>query len=145
VGDERMYSVFLFGTLKEGFPNSSTNKGSRVDGEFLTKVRYPLYLVGERYSPWLVLSEGEGFQIRGQVFTIDEATLDDMDRLERIHQADGYRRVQVEVISESTGEEMQVFVYVKPPAQLEGMLVQLGPLAEYELEHALLYQKRNSR
>jgi len=137
-----MYSVFLFGTLKEGFPNSSTNKGSRVAGDFLTKNRYPLYLVGERYSPWLVLSEGEGFQVGGQVFTVDEAILDDMDRLERIHAADGYRRVQVQVISQSTCKEMQAFVYVKPPEQLEGMLIQLGPIAEYELEHASLYQKR---
>jgi gamma-glutamylaminecyclotransferase len=141
-GDERMYSIFLFGTLKEGFPNSSANKGSRVAGEFITKNRYPLYLVGERYSPWLVLSEGEGLQVRGQVFTVDEATLGDMDRLERIHKTDGYRRVQVQVFSKSTDEEMQVFMYVKPPQQLEGMLVQLGPIAEYELEHASLYQKR---
>jgi len=142
-GDDRMYRVFVFGTLKQGFPNSGKNKGSRVSGEFLTKNRYPLYLVGERYSPWLVLSTGEGFQIRGQVFMVDEATLSDMDRLERIHQADGYRRVQMPVFSESTNEEMQVFVYVKPPEQLEGMLVQLGPIAEYELEHSSLYQKRN--
>jgi len=137
-----MHSVFVFGTLKEGFPNAGTNKGSRVAGEFFTINRYPLYLVGERYSPWLVLSEGEGFQVRGQVFTVDEATLGDMDRLERVHEADGYRRVQVQVFSESSNEEMQVFVYVKPAQQLEGMLVQLGPIAEYELEHASLYQKR---
>ena len=137
-----MHSVFVFGTLKEGFPNSGTNKGSRVAGEFFTINRYPLYLVGERYSPWLVLSEGEGFQVRGQVFTVDEATLGDMDRLERIHKTDGYRRVQVQVLSESSNEEIQVFVYVKPLEQLEGMLVQLGPIAEYELEHASFYQKR---
>ncbi len=138
-----MYAVFAFGTLKEGFPNSGTNQGSRVSGEFFTKYRYPLYLVGERYSPWLVLSEGEGFRIRGQVFMVDEAGLSDMDRLERTHQTDGYRRVQMPVFSESTYEEMQVFVYVKPPEQLEGMLVQLGPIAEYELKHSSLYQKRN--
>ena len=138
-----MYAVFVFGTLKEGFPNSSANKGSRVSGEFLTKNRYPLYLMGERYSPWLVFSKGEGYQIRGQVFMVDEAGLSDMDRLERIRQADGYRRVQLPVFSESTNEEMQVFVYVKPPEQLEGMLVQLGPIAEYELKHSSLYQKRN--
>jgi gamma-glutamylaminecyclotransferase len=138
-----MHAVFVFGTLKQGFPNSSTNNGSRVAGEFLTINRYPLYLVGERFSPWLVLSEGEGFQVRGQVFTVDEATLGDMDCLERIHKTDGYRRVQVQVFSESTREEMQVFVYAKPSRQLEGMLVQLGPIAEYELEHASLYQKRS--
>jgi len=137
-----MFPVFVFGTLKEGFPNSGTNKGSRIAGEFLTSNRYPLYLVGERYSPWLVLSEGEGFQVRGQVFRVDEATLGDMDRLERIHAADGYRRVQMPVIPEFTNEEIQVFVYVKLPQQLEGMLVQFGPIAEYELKHSSLYQKR---
>ncbi len=138
-----MYPVFVFGTLKAGFPNSSTIKGSRVSGEFLTKDRYPLYLVGDRYSPWLVLSKGEGFQVRGQVFMVDEATLSDLDRLERIHETDGYHRVQMPVFSESTNVEMQVFVYVKSPQQLEGMLVQLGPIAEYELEHSSLYRKRN--
>ena len=137
-----MNPVFVFGTLKEGFPNSSANKGSRVAGEFLTSNRYPLYLIGERYSPWLVLSKGEGFQVRGQVFMVDEATLCDIDRLERIHAADGYRRVQMPVFSESTNVEMQVFVYVKPPQQLEGLLIQLGPIPEYELKHASLYQKR---
>jgi gamma-glutamylaminecyclotransferase len=137
-----MYPVFLFGTLKQGFPNSGTNKGSRVPGEFLTRNRYPLYLVGERHSPWLVLSEGEGFQVRGQVFMVDEATLGDMDLLERIHEPDGYRRIEMLVFSESTNEEMQVFVYVKPPQQLEAVLVQLGPIAEYKLEHSSLYQNR---
>jgi len=139
-----MHSVFLFGTLKEGFPNSGTNRGTRVPGNFLTKNRYPLYLVGERHSPWLVLSEGGGFQVRGQVFMLDEATLIDMDRLERTHETDGYRRVQMSVLSEITNEEMHVYVYVKPPEQLKGMLVQLGPIAEYELEHSSLYQKRRA-
>jgi gamma-glutamylaminecyclotransferase len=137
-----MYSVFVFGTLKDGFPNSGANKGSRIAGEFLTSNRYPLYLVGERYSPWLVLSEGEGFQVRGQVFRVDEATLGDLDRLERTHAADGYRRVLMPVISEFTNEETPVFVYVKLPQQFEGELVQLGPIAEYELRHSSLYRKR---
>jgi len=140
-----MNPVFVFGTLKQGFPNSGINKGSRVAGEFVTKDRYPLYLVGERYSPWLVLNEGAGFQVRGQVSLVDEATLIDMDKLERTHETDGYRRVQMTVISESTNEEILVFVYVKTPRQLEAVLVQLGPIAEYELEHASLYQSRSCR
>ena len=65
-----------------------------------------------------------------------------MDRLERVHEPDGYRRVKMTVLSESTQQEMQVFVYVKTPQQLEAMRIQLGPIAEYELEHALLYRKR---
>lgn len=139
-----MVAVFVFGTLKAGFPNSDTNRGARVAGEFLTSNRYPLYLVGERYSPWLVHSEGEGLQVRGQVYMVDEAALGHMDRLERVHTSDGYRRVKMTVISETTNTEMQVFVYVKSPQQLEGMQVQLGPIAEYELQHASLYQRRGS-
>lgn len=46
--------VFVFGTLKEGFPNFATNKGVRRGGDFVTASRYPLYLVGERCSPWLI-------------------------------------------------------------------------------------------
>jgi len=140
--DERMVPVFVFGTLKEGFPNSGANRGFRVAGEFLTIERYPLYLVGERYSPWLVLSKGEGFQVRGQVYRVDETALGGMDRLERVHASDGYQRVKVSVISETTDAEIQVFVYVKSPRQLEGMQVQLGPIAEYELQHSSLYQRR---
>jgi len=73
---------------------------------------------------------------------VDEATLGDMDLLERIHEPDGYRRIEMLVFSESTNEEIQVFVYVKPPQQLEAVLVKLGPIAEYKLEHSSLYQNR---
>jgi gamma-glutamylaminecyclotransferase len=40
--------VFVFGTLKQGFPNFHINRGRRVAGEFATGLAYPLYLVGER-------------------------------------------------------------------------------------------------
>ena len=39
--------VFVFGTLKEGFPNFRINKGIRVVGEFVTVQRFPLHLIGE--------------------------------------------------------------------------------------------------
>lgn len=139
-----MHAIFVFGTLKAGFPNSDANRGARIAGEFLTSKRYPLYLVGGRYTPWLVHSEGEGFQVRGQVYLVDDAALGHMDRLERVQASNGYRRVKMSVISESTDTEMQVFVYVKSPQQLEDMQIQLGPIAEYELQHASLYQRRDS-
>lgn len=79
--------VFVFGTLKEGFPN----KGIRMAGTFLTKECYPLYLVGERHSPWLINAPGDGKRIVGQVFEVDQAALEAMDKLERISVPDGYR------------------------------------------------------
>ena len=65
-----MHRVFVFGTLKEGFPNFATNRGRRVAGDFVTKERYPFYLVGERHSPWLIDQPGEGERIVGQVFEV---------------------------------------------------------------------------
>ena len=52
------HRVFVFGTLKEGFPNFATNRGRRIAGGFVTVQRYPLYLVGERFSPWLLDAAG---------------------------------------------------------------------------------------
>lgn len=111
--------VFVFGTLKEGFPNFTTNKGARVAGDFMTVERYPLYLVGERWSPWLVDAAGEGEQVVGQVFEVDEATLAAMDVLERIAEHDGYRRVMLEVQApkDARGATFSVHAYIKPREQ----------------------------
>ncbi len=140
--------VFVFGTLKEGFPNFATNRGKRVAGEFSTVERYPLYLIGERFSPWLVFSGGEGERVAGQVFEVDQAALDAMDVLERVTEADGYRRVSIAVEridgeSESRAE-LSVQAYVKEPEHFRAADVKAGPLGEYTMEHAGLYRSRAS-
>lgn len=134
-----MYKVFVFGTLKEGFPNYKINNGSRLEGSYLTKNKYPLYLIGKRFSPWLILEKGKGHHIRGQVFTVNDKTLADMDKLERINELDGYRRVEMTVISEESGEERVVFAYGKQAEQLNRADIQLELNGEYKLEHSLLY------
>ncbi|MBO9647979.1 MAG: gamma-glutamylcyclotransferase [Variovorax sp.] len=137
--------VFVFGTLKEGFPNFATNKGARVGGTFVTVERYPLYLVGERFTPWLVDAIGEGEQVVGQVFEVDEPALAAMDALERITEPDGYRRVmlEVEALGDAQRTTLGVQVYIKPREQLAPTEVRLGPLQEYTLEHAKLYRRRS--
>jgi len=136
--------VFVFGTLKEGFPNFATNRGTRVPGVFITKERYPLYLVGERHSPWLIDSPGNGEQISGQVFEVDQATLDAMDKLERISEPDGYRRVVLAVESGDVinSQSLDVNAYLKQARHLVASEIRLGPFSEYTLEHAALYRPR---
>lgn len=139
-----MHKVFVFGTLKEGFPNFKTNKGIRYRGDFETKERYPLYLIGERFSPWLVLQAGEGYPVKGQVFDVSEDVLTEMDALERITAPDGYRKVIVPVICLESGEEINVLVYGKPPEMLQGAQIMTELSGEYGLEHAALYRSRNA-
>eukprot|EP01030_Chromulinospumella_sphaerica_P016382 gene16382-16199_t len=141
-----MYSlVFVFGTLKQGFPNFGTNRGTRVPGSFRTEVPYPLYLVGERHSPWLLDLPGAGHQVVGEVYAVDPEALADMDRLERIHEPDGYvrREIAVHDVQGQVGTNaLQVQVYLKRPGLFDAAQARHGPLAEYLPQHAALYRSR---
>ena len=133
--------VFVFGTLKEGFPNFSVNKGVRVPGTYRTRERFPLYLVGERHVPWMLDARGQGEQVAGELYDVDDATLAAMDRLERVGEPDGYLRVAIEVTAGASA--LQAFAYLKPASQLAPGMPRVGPLAEYTREHASLYRSRN--
>jgi gamma-glutamylaminecyclotransferase len=137
--------VFVFGTLKEGFPNFHVNRGRRVPGDFVTVQAYPLYLIGERRSPWMLDQPGVGLHVHGQVFEVDDAALAQMDVLERVGEPDGYRRVHVEVAvaGEPGAAVLDVFAYLKNPAEFPPVAADaLGPLAEYTPAHAALYRSR---
>jgi len=134
--------VFVFGTLKEGFPNFTTNRGVRVPGVFETKEPYPLYLVGERHSPWLIDEPGHGMRVEGQVFRVDRETLNAMDRLERVSEPDGYRRIVLELESRDSPGTVIAFAYVKAPCHLELSEIRLGPIKEYSDAYAALYRPR---
>ncbi len=136
--------VFVYGTLKENFPNFASNKGIRLPGTSRTQERYPLYLAGERFSPWLVNSPGQGERVTGQVFAVEPATLAVMDALERITEPDGYRRVTLTLESTEAQDTQpfQALAYLKQAAHCTPAMVREGPLSEYTLEHAALYQPR---
>lgn len=139
-----MHKVFVFGTLKEGFPNYKTNKGTRFRGDFVTKDNYSLYLVGERYSPWLVLNSNSDSPIKGQLFEVGNDALLAMDALERINEPDGYRKITITVTCLDTGDEFDVVAYGKPLEMLDTSTIKLELESEYNIEHAKLYQSRYS-
>lgn len=136
--------VFVYGTLKQGFPNFSSNRGTRLPGDFTTVERYPFYLVGERHSPWLLNRAGNGERVTGQVFEVDSVALAGMDALERIAEADGYRRVELALMPTHGTHVITAFAYLKQAEHLVSSDVRAGPLSEYTLEHAALYRSRTS-
>ncbi len=138
-----MTKVFVFGTLKSGFPNFHTNRGVRVGETFVTKQPFPLYLVGERCSPWLVLTPGAGHPVRGEVYEVSAEALANMDALERISEPDGYRKVEIDVLCMDSGKTLQVYVYGKPPEQLACADIRHTLAGEYLIEHAKLYRARS--
>jgi len=137
--------VFVFGTLKQGFPNSTVNRGRRVGAMFRTLDRLPLLLMGERHVPWLVDSPGLGERVAGELYEVDAAALAAMDALERVGEPDGYQRKALRVQADAPGDAtvVQAQVYMKRADQVVEADVQLGPLADYTLQHASKYRRRD--
>lgn len=139
--------VFVFGTLKQGFPNFATNQGRRIGTVFRTLDRHPLLLVGERCVPWLIDSPGLGERVAGELYEVNAAALAAMDELEGVGRPDGYRRRALRVQAASLGDDAVVLaqVYMKRADQVVEADVQLGPLAEYTPAHAARYRRRDDQ
>jgi len=77
---------------------------------------------------------------------VDAATLAAMDELEGVSRPDGYQRKALRVRGASLDDAvLEVQAYMKRPEQLDESDVQLGPLAEYTLAHAVLYRRRDGQ
>ena len=152
-GNSVNHLVFVFGTLKEEFPNFRNNVGTRVPGTYETVNQYPLYLVGERHSPWMVNTPGSGEHVIGQVFRVDSNALARMDILERVREPDGYERILIKVRpwrgnpshEDVDEDEDEVYAYLKNPRHLAGVEIKDGPFAEYSFAHSALYRSRGGQ
>jgi len=133
------HRIFVFGTLKQGFCNHHVNRGQRVGGDFVTLQPFPLYVLGPRHLPWLVPQAGQGHPVVGQLFEVDDQTLADMDRLERITEPLWYRRETIDVRPRDGGAVEQAWVYFGSPERLALEAVHTGPVPEYTAELAAAY------
>lgn len=140
--------IFVYGTLKEGFPNFAINAGRRVPGEFRTREAFPLYVISlahEDRAPWLMASPGQGARVRGQVFEVDARTLAAMDALEEVGLPQGYLRMEIELdrvdAVPGTGTAVtRAQAYLKAPDQLAHCLSCEGPYEAYTLALAEGYR-----
>ena len=134
--------VFVYGSLKQGYPNTHLNSGIRQPGTFRTCQRLPMYLLGEGHVPCLVLSPGTGHHVQGEVYQVTEDSLAVMDRLERLGEPNGYLRITIEVetINADRPETFTVQVYAKSPEQVVSVGRRIGPLVEFTSEHAARFR-----
>lgn len=138
--------LFVYGTLKQGFPNSHLNDGLRVPGEFCSGERFPLYVVqlpNEDRAPWLVHRPGDGHPVTGQVFEVAPDALAAMDRFEEVGLPNGYVRVELDLVPlPDDGRRLRAHCYMKPETQLPRCLAREGPYPEYTLALAEGYSLR---
>lgn len=137
------FLIFVYGTLKKGFPNHDRYmRQARLIGTYRTRDRYRLVLSGERHSPCMMAGAGLGRKVIGELYAVDQAGLEQMDRLERIDLPDGYRRhcITVDRVAGPTPDSRDVFVYLKTPDLVNDL--RSGTLETYTPEAARLYRKR---
>jgi gamma-glutamylaminecyclotransferase len=110
--------IFVYGTLKKGFPNHDRYMRSAEKlGNYRTAENYPLVLIGKRYVPCMINAPGEGQQIEGELYEVDDDCLKKLDVLERIKEPDGYRRFKISLksIAERDGPALEAHAYLIAP------------------------------
>jgi gamma-glutamylaminecyclotransferase len=133
-----MPHLFTYGSLKQGFANEHINTGRRVAGQFRTRDKFLLYLLGEGEVPCLLAPSGNGCQIMGELYEVSTADIERMDKLERIGEPNGYERIEITVERFDTpvAECHQAYVYLKQENSITESTPRIGPLDEYRQEHA---------
>ena len=122
-----MHHVFVYGTLKHGFPNHHLFPPARFVGECVTVARYPLVIAGEWFSPVLINEPDTGSEVAGELYSLDGASLAALDQFEGVGAASGYLRVEIQITIDDT--RLNAWSYVKPPDLVS--LVHAGPIGEY--------------
>ena len=107
-----MTTVFVYGTLKKAHGNNVLLRTAKYLGEALTNQKYQTVEGGIPYviHPDNTHPDAEKRRVVGEVYEVDEATLEDLDSLEG--HPNWYRR---EIISTTRGD---AYCYLMPDNKL---------------------------
>ncbi|XP_055021124.1 gamma-glutamylaminecyclotransferase isoform X1 [Boleophthalmus pectinirostris] len=84
-----MARVFVYGTLKKGQPNNyrmfdTSNGKTEFLGTAKTVEKFPLVIAGIYNVPYLLNIPGQGNQIHGEIYKVDEKMLEFLDDFEGV-------------------------------------------------------------
>jgi gamma-glutamylcyclotransferase (GGCT)/AIG2-like uncharacterized protein YtfP len=128
------HRVFVYGTLKRGYPNNPLLEGSEFLGEAVT---VPTYKMVETSFP-VIMPDPSGKPVAGEIYTVDDATLARLDQLER--EGRSYDRMVIDAtLPMSNGERLptRAFIYVGREDRFGEMFAR-GPLCEQANERGEL-------
>lgn len=113
-----MHIVFVYGTLKRGFPNfDEWMKPFEYIADGVTIDKFPLVIGGPYHSPILLDELGKGHLITGELFEVDDAGLETLDVIESVGKPNGYHRIKIEATY--MNKTQNVWIYVKHRAAVD--------------------------
>lgn len=127
--------VFVYGTLKRGYPNDHVGMPrATFIGEYQTVERYPLVIGGPYFTPYLISETGNGFQVTGEAYEVDDTVLAELDVLESTHLPNGYRRhkIAVEALSPKLQPLGRAWTYLRDRGHIDG--IHEGPMRTYPID-----------
>ncbi|MCA1443716.1 gamma-glutamylcyclotransferase [Ensifer sp. IC4062] len=105
--------VFVFGTLKKGFPLHRRGLArARFVGFYRTARKYPMLIAGPWFAPMMLDEPGHGRYVSGELYQVDPATLAKLDRLEAVGRPGNFRK-RIRITPKGFGPSCDAFAYFK--------------------------------
>jgi gamma-glutamylaminecyclotransferase len=123
---ERKHLVFVYGTLRDGHSNHHLLKEAHYYGIGSTEAGYAMYLISG--YPYVTGSEAR-YPIVGELYAVDDDTLNTLDRLEG-HPRYYERRETTVIVCE---DRYVAWMYFRDP---QGILMQSGDFNEVKYDKA---------
>ncbi len=113
-------NVFIYGTLKRGYRNHKNYlQSEKYLGEYRTVDCYPLVIANEWFAPVLLQEKGIGYQVVGELYSVDDIKLTELDKLERTHHIRGYKRILIAIQNIINDEYVEAYVYMNERENLK--------------------------
>ncbi|MGE3978032.1 MAG: gamma-glutamylcyclotransferase [Nitrospira sp.] len=124
------HRVFVYGTLKRGFPNHHYMTGATLVCDATTVEAWPLVVGNAWFTPYLLPEKGEGHRVKGELWDVPEAMMPALDELESVHLPNGYRRTMIAVVPATGGPPVEAWTYFRERRYLTA--IHTGYLDDYQ-------------
>jgi gamma-glutamylaminecyclotransferase len=108
-----MIELFVYGTLKRGFPlHASGLTGQRFVGAYRTVMPYPMVVAGPWFTPMMFNEPGRGLRVVGELYEVKTGSMATLDAIEHIGEP-GNSRASIDVEPIGGGTRLAANVYFK--------------------------------
>lgn len=101
--------MFVYGTLKKAYGNNRLLEGAEFLGEAVT-LFHDYHMVSRGIPMVYQLPTGKGFHVGGELYSVPDALVPNIDRLEGHPR--WYRRELIDVLTPNTTQATQAWMYI---------------------------------